>query len=76
MLILWFLWPWKVGRIFGLLYLALIVFATLGSGQHYLFDLIVAIPYTATILYLGRLTSIRRSANHSIRESQATEVLQ
>ena len=54
LLIVWFSWRWKFGRIISLLYLALIIVATLGSGQHYLFDLLTAVPYGALILSLGR----------------------
>ena len=49
LLILWFLMPWKWGRIFGSVYLILIVIATLGLGEHYLFDLVCAVPYTAAV---------------------------
>jgi hypothetical protein len=53
LLILWFLRPWRVGRLFGSVFLALTVFATLASGEHYLFDLLCAVPYAAGIQWLG-----------------------
>lgn len=53
LLVFWFCRPWTVGRIFGGIFLALIVASTLGSGEHYLLDLIVAIPYTGLVIYLG-----------------------
>lgn len=59
LLILYFLWPWKWGRVFGFVFLALTVFATLGSGQHYCFDLLCAVPYAAAVY---RATSPKRSA--------------
>jgi hypothetical protein len=33
----------------GITFVALTVFATLGSGQHYFFDLVVAVPYAGFI---------------------------
>lgn len=41
-----FLWPWKWGRVFGILFVALTMFATLANGEHYAFDLLSAIPFT------------------------------
>jgi hypothetical protein len=54
LLILWFLWRWRSGRIFGVLFLALTILATLGSGEHYVFDLVVAIPYAAMVGWSAR----------------------
>jgi hypothetical protein len=45
---------WKLGGVLGFVYLLLTILATLGSGEHYLFDLIAAIPYAALILFLAR----------------------
>jgi hypothetical protein len=53
LLILYFLWPWKPGRIFGAGYVLLIAFAALASGEHYFVDLLLALPFTAVLLYLG-----------------------
>lgn len=55
LLIAWFLRRWRGGILLSAAYLVLIVMATLGSGQHYLFDLIVAFPYTAVILRIGEI---------------------
>jgi ABC-type proline/glycine betaine transport system permease subunit len=68
LLILWFLWRWPWGRIAGFAYLVLIVLATLGSGQHYLFDLLCAIPYTAAILWAMHELEARSAAKKSARE--------
>lgn len=62
LLVLYFLWPWKWGRAFGFVFLALTVFATLGSGQHYFFDLLCAVPYAATICWLGERSRSRQLA--------------
>ncbi len=52
LLILWFLRRWTLGRIAGSLFLALTIFATLGSGQHYVFDLLCAVPYASLIIWI------------------------
>jgi hypothetical protein len=46
LLILWFARHWIAGRLLAVVFLALTVLATLGAGEHYLFDLIVAVPYS------------------------------
>jgi len=68
LLILWFLWRWPWGRVAGLVYLALIVLATMGGGQHYLFDLICAIPYTAAILWVMHKLEARSAAKKNARK--------
>jgi hypothetical protein len=47
----WLEWTW--GRVFGIAFLALTALATMGSGQHYFFDLLCAVPYASAIAYLG-----------------------
>jgi hypothetical protein len=54
LLVLWFARRWTAGTILAIIYSALIVLSTLGSGEHYLIDLFAAIPYAAFILWLGR----------------------
>jgi hypothetical protein len=53
LLIMWFVRQWRIPLLISVVYLTLIVVATLGSGQHYLFDLIVAVPYTLFILRIA-----------------------
>jgi len=55
LLVLWFLkrWPW--GKACGWVFLALTVLSSLASGQHYLFDLLCAVPYAMTVLWISRL---------------------
>jgi hypothetical protein len=53
LLVLWLLWPWKWGRVFGFIFLALTVFATMGSGQHYCFDLLCAVPYAMAVYWVS-----------------------
>ncbi len=59
LLVFWFLRPWHWGRYVGLAFLVLTVLATLGSGQHYFFDLLTAVPYAVTVCWLasGQLQS-------------------
>jgi hypothetical protein len=52
-LVLVFLWRWPWGRAAGAVYLGLIVLSTLGSGQHYFFDLLCALPYSAAVLWIS-----------------------
>jgi hypothetical protein len=49
LLLLWFGRRWNLGRWLGCLYLVLIVAATLASGQHFLMDLLAAVPYAAAV---------------------------
>jgi PAP2 superfamily len=51
LLVLWFAWRWRIGKVLGSIYLALIIFSTLASGQHYLLDLFAAVPYTLGVLF-------------------------
>ena len=71
LLVLWFCRPWAIARIFGVIFLALIVASTLGSGEHYLLDLIVAVPYTGLVIYLGGYSpqeaKLVRASRHNSR---------
>jgi PAP2 superfamily len=49
LLILWFARHWIAGRLLSVAFLVLTVLSTLGAGEHYLFDLIVAVPYSAAV---------------------------
>ena len=68
LLILWFLWRWPWGRVAGLICLLLTVLATLGGGQHYLFDLICSIPYTGAILWAVHKLDARSAAKKKVKE--------
>lgn len=50
-----FLWPWRWGKVFGSLFLALTVIATLANGEHYVFDLLCAVPFTWLVWNLGQV---------------------
>jgi hypothetical protein len=63
LLILWFLCRWRIGKVFGMVFLALTVLATLGSGEHYLFDLVMAFPYAAMVEWAaGHSMHLRKQA--------------
>ena len=53
LLVAWFARRWTIGRIAGVMYVVLTAAATMGSGQHYLFDLLVAVPYAMCMYRLG-----------------------
>jgi hypothetical protein len=59
-LILALLWRWKLGRVFGATYLVLIFGATLASGQHYLFDLVAAVPYAVGVYSIAAGSPFRQ----------------
>jgi hypothetical protein len=52
LLVFWFLRRWRLGIVCGSVYVGLTALGTLGSGEHYLFDLIAAIPYAAAVYWL------------------------
>lgn len=65
LLILWFSRSLPVGRWLAAIYLLCMVVATLGSGEHYLFDLLCAIVYAACIIAVAwRLVKRRRHELH------------
>jgi hypothetical protein len=69
LLILWFLRHWPLGRAFGAVFLALTVLATLGSGEHYFFDLLCAVPYAAGVCWLGAKPKVVSSRSYDDLES-------
>ena len=48
-----FLWRWKTGRVIGVVWVTLTAIATLGLGEHYVLDLIAAVPYTGLMMFMG-----------------------
>lgn len=54
LLVLWFLRKWGWGRVVGSVYAILVAMATIGSGQHYFIDLVVAVPFAAAVVYSTR----------------------
>jgi hypothetical protein len=57
LLILYFGWRWPIGRILAGIYLGFIILSTMGSGEHYFFDLLCAIPYVLIVLRVALRTS-------------------
>jgi hypothetical protein len=73
-LICWLLWPWRWGRVAGMAFLVLTVFATLGSGQHYFFDLVCAVPYAVAVSLLVRYAvDANRTGGYDSRRREAAE---
>jgi hypothetical protein len=54
LLALWFSRGMPVGRWVAWLYLVCTILATLGSGEHYLFDLACAVPYSFLVVLTAR----------------------
>jgi hypothetical protein len=57
LLIAWFARRWLLGRVLGIAYVVLIAIATLASGQHYLVDLGLAIPYAVSVYFMCHRSS-------------------
>jgi hypothetical protein len=67
MLVLWYGRKLPLGWYIGGAYLALTAFSTLASGEHYLFDLLVTVPYTLMILALGNyILRLARGSVHPV----------
>jgi len=60
LLIFWLSRPWRWLRIASGVYLAMTALATLGLGEHYLIDLVVAVPYALALLAFISDTGERR----------------
>jgi len=54
LLVWWYSRRWELGSVAALIHLALVVVSTLGSGQHYAFDLLVAVPYSILAVLVGQ----------------------
>ena len=67
LLMVYFSRPWRWGTLLSIVFLALTVLATLGSGEHYLFDLFMAVPYTALIIYVSGANAICAEAQTDAR---------
>jgi|SRR5690242_12722561 len=67
--ILWFSRHWRAGRILASVYLILIFASTLGSGEHYLFDLVAALPYSLAVYWVASKVTVRSHDYHHDRLS-------
>jgi PAP2 superfamily len=52
LLIAWYARKWRTASVLGVMYAGLTALATLSMGEHYVFDLLVALPYTVLIVWL------------------------
>ncbi len=69
-LILWYGRKLPFGRSIGVVYAVLTAVSTLASGEHYLFDLLVAVPYAALVVGVGE-----RAANYGYRAKHAGVIM-
>jgi hypothetical protein len=53
LLILWFARRMPLGRWLAGAYVMLTLLTTLGSGEHYLFDLVIAVPYSVAVAWIA-----------------------
>lgn len=74
LLLLHFARRWKLGTWLGSLYLLLTICSTLGTGEHYVVDLLAAIPYAIVILFVmgERIGRSQASASGVVKESMDT----
>jgi len=70
-LVLVFSRRWPIGAGLGWTFVLLTVAATMGLGEHYLLDLVVAVPYAALVIYLGGY-SMRNEDRHVKTQGQET----
>jgi len=54
--------PWRTARVLALIFLIATMVSTLGLGEHYLIDLVVAFPYAVLVQSLAMSTEGRRRA--------------
>jgi hypothetical protein len=74
LLVLWFARHWIAGRALAVVFVVLTVLATLGTGEHYLFDLIAAIPYSVAVCRCApHLSSLLRLGARTRRVPQSVE---
>ncbi len=69
LLVWWYGRRWRAGGIAGLVHLAVVLVSTLASGQHYVFDLIVAAPYSAAAVLIARRAAMTRRESASIAQA-------
>ena len=53
LLAVFLLWPWRLQWVLAVIFLILTLLSTLGSGQHYFFDLVCALPYAILVYWAG-----------------------
>ena len=60
LLVCWYSRRWTMGSLAALLHLGLVVVSTLASGEHYVFDLFVAVPYAVAAVLIARFVAKAR----------------
>jgi PAP2 superfamily len=74
LLIFWYARRLPFGRLIGGAYLVLTAVATTASGQHYVFDLLAAVPYAVLVYKLGPFAA--RSALAAVRVKTRTPAME
>lgn len=73
LLILWFSRKSRAGLIAAVMYLLLMIAATLASGQHYAVDLLAAVPYAAGVVWLANRSWFRSRAESAVEPSTSAQ---
>ena len=63
LLVLWYARHWILGKVLGIVAVTFTIISTLGFGQHYAIDLVVAVPYAAWMYRM--FGKSKRNAFHS-----------
>lgn len=64
----WYARRWRLGLVLATVYVFFTAIATLASGQHYVFDLLIAMPHTMVVVFLARRFA-ERSFSYPIEET-------
>lgn len=72
LLLVYFFWRSKPARILAVAHSALTAMACLGFGEHYLIDLVVAVPYALAVLWICREQGRVLTRLRALRESTLT----
>lgn len=67
---------WKIGLVLTAIYAALTVCSTMANGEHYLFDLLAAVPYAMLMIYVGggRRKATKTDTMASTVESEVSQL--
>jgi PAP2 superfamily len=75
LLVAWFARKWRFGQVAGVTFVLLTIGATLGFGEHYLFDLVLAVPYSMGVVWVAAQShTLRHRAVQRAMEPSNEEV--
>lgn len=77
LLIFWFAKRWRLGQLLSGAFLLITLMTTIGVGEHYLFDLLTAVPYSYAVYRMAGLRFRPQRAVYSpnIRQAAPSEQL-